>query len=447
MDALRPLEELKRYPAISVANRALVVLMGAAIVSLLDRQILILLVEPIRADLRLTDTQISILQGLAFALFYSVAALPIGQLVDRINRRNLIIVGIVLWSAATILCGLSRSFQSFLIARLGVGFGEACLNPAAYSLLCDYFPPERRGRAYGLFASAGSAGSGIALLLGTAVFAALGASTLLLVPFLGPLAAWKIVFVICGFIGFVMAVLLAVVPEPPRLETASTGKGARLPDQISYFRGNYNLIGMFLCAFALMSLARFGYVAWITAFYMRSFGRSVPQAGLITALLLIGGGLVGCLLGGWVGDRVKSADRRGGRLLVPLWSGLLSIPALLGWLLADRIEYSVAFGCIFSALGVAGLTMGPLALNELVPNELRGRMAAVYMLIVGLLGIGFGPTAVALVTDYVFRDVHALRYSLLLVTLPASLVASLLIWLMLPSYSRAATLNTLRSAN
>jgi MFS family permease len=416
--------------------------MAAAVVSLLDRQIMLLLVEPIRADLGLSDTQISLLQGLAFALFYTTAAIPIGHLVDRVSRRNLIVAGMVLWSGATMLCGLASTFTLLFLGRILVGFGEACLNPSAFSLMCDYFAPNQRGRAYGLFASAGSIGTGISLLLGAAVFAAMGATTLLVLPLFGALAAWKVVFILAGIIGIVMALLLFAVPEPPRME-AIIRTGAEFPGALAYIRSHKLLIGGFMASFALMSLAHYACLSWLSAYYMRTFQRTVPQAGLIAILILPCGGIIGSILGGLTGDRIKRQGTRGGRLNVALWSNILLLPALFGWLLTDWMPLSIFFGWMFMALAVAGLTAGPLALNELLPNELRGRMAAIYMLIIGLLGLALGPSAVALFTDYLFADDLSLRYSMLLVAVPTTILAIALLASLLTRYSRAEAANAL----
>jgi MFS family permease len=239
-----------------------------------------------------------------------------------------------------------------------------------------------------------------------------------------------------------MAVFLFAVPEPPRME-AITRTGANFPSVLAYLKNHKLLIGVFLATFAIMSLAHYACIAWLSAFYMRAFQRTVPQAGLIAILVLPCGGIVGSILGGLAGDRVKRMGWRGGRLNVALWSNILSLPAMFGWLLSDWLPLSILFGWMFMALAVAGLTSGPIALNELLPNELRGRMAAIYMLIIGLLGLALGPSAVALITDYVFADDQALRYSMLLVAVPGTLVVIALLAMQLSRYSRAETANSL----
>jgi len=351
----------------------------------------------------------------------------------------------MLWSLATLFCGLANSFAALFIARVFVGFGEACLNPSAYSMMCDYFPPQKRGRAFGLFASAGSMGSGASLLLGTAIFTIMGASTVVAVPLLGGLKAWQLVFIVAGLIGIAWAALLATIVEPARREQGSVQNGSR-PKLMPYLQQHWRLMVPIMGAFALFSFAHYACLAWISAFYMRSFGMGLPKAGLLTAFILPCGGIVGSFLGGLLGDRFQRMGTVGARLNVTLWAAVLTLPALTGWLLTDNLLLSVASGFLFFSFGIAGITAGPIALSELVPNELRGQIAAVYMLIVGLVGLGAGPSAVAFFTDFIFEDRQALPFSLVAVAAPTTCVVVFILWRIRPAYSLARTRNIASSA-
>jgi MFS family permease len=430
------------YPPLGKASYALGILMFAGVVSLLDRQILILLVGPIRHDLHITDTQVSLLQGLAFAMFYSFAGLPLGMLADRINRRVVIIVGILLWSAATIACGLSQNFTQLFVARVLIGFGEACLNPAAYSLLSDFFAPNRRGKAYGLFGGAAAVGAAASLFLGSAVLTMLHEVASVDVPVLGPLAPWKLVFVLAGLPGLLVALLMLTMSDPPRTETGPAHRhaAAKPAKATSFIAANFGVIGPLLLIYALWSMAGYGYTGWMATGYVRTFHLPIAQAGMIAGLIITIGSLAGGIAGGMIGDRWSRIGARGGKLRVGMWSAAIAVLGLFGWWLSDNLVVSIVCGCIVYAQGSAALTSAPAALNELVPNQLRGRMSALYLLVMGIAGICFGPTAVALCTDYLFHDDAMLRYSLILAPVPAIALSGLIAWMTLGRYSRAVAM-------
>jgi MFS family permease len=195
-----------------------VVLTAAYIVSFIDRQILALLVVPIQRDLGLSDTQMGLLLGPSFAVFFALFGIPIGRLADRGTRRNIVAVGIAAWCAMTALCGLARNCLQLLVARIGVGVGEATLGPCALSLISDYFPAERRARPLGFYAMGVSVGSALALLIGGKVVAWVFAAPSLLLPLLGELRAWQAVFLVVGAPGLLMSLLMLTVREPPRRE-------------------------------------------------------------------------------------------------------------------------------------------------------------------------------------------------------------------------------------
>jgi len=425
------------YPSIRLASYVLAVLMIAGVVSLLDRQIMILLVEPIQRDLGITDTQISLLQGLAFAIFYCFAGLPLGQLADRVSRKKVMIFGIVTWSAATIGCGAARTFEELFFARVMVGFGEACLNPCAYSLMSDYFAPHRRGRAYGLFGGASSVGAALSLFLGSAVLSTLGAVAFISLPLVGTLATWKVVFIIAGLPGLMVALLLLTVPEPHRRETAVRHAEASSPKALAFLRENAGVIIPLLVVYALWSMAGYGYTAWMATGYVRTYGLSVPNAGVLAGIIITAGSLVGAYVGGVLGDRWSSGGAKGGKLRVTFWASAIAAVTLPVWWLLDSPLLSVLVGCLVYSCGAATLTSAPAALNELVPNELRGRMSAIYLLVTGIVGISFGPAAVALATDFIFADRSALNLSMIVVPGPAIVASGCLAWALQTRYSGA----------
>ncbi|MBL8631225.1 MAG: MFS transporter, partial [Rhodospirillaceae bacterium] len=228
IDPVVPAADTQDYPPESYAWYVVGVLVLAYTVSYIDRTILTLMVKPIRETLQISDVQISLLHGLAFAIFYTVLGVPIGWLADRVNRTKVIAVGIFVWSLMTAACGLSRSFWQMFMARVGVGVGEAALSPAAYSLLNDYFKADRRTLAISIYATGVYIGSGLALIVGGGVIAVTPSLEL---PFVGHMEPWQVVFLAVGLPGLVVAVLMKTVKEPLRrgvLKNAQTTVGDTL---------------------------------------------------------------------------------------------------------------------------------------------------------------------------------------------------------------------------
>ena len=214
------------YPSPVYSWYVVVVLTVAYMFSFLDRQILALLIEPIRQDLEITDFQISLLLGLAFGIFYTALGIPIGRLADRRSRRGIIAVGVTIWCLMTAACGLARNFSQLFLARIGVGVGEATLNPSAYSLISDYFPRQRRGRAISFYNMGVSLGAGVAMVVGGQIIAFAFDTPRVTLPIVGELYAWQLVFLLVGLPGLLIAALMITVREPERrdkLQIATDG--------------------------------------------------------------------------------------------------------------------------------------------------------------------------------------------------------------------------------
>lgn len=422
-------------PSPAGATASLALLMVASIISLIDRQILSLLLIPIRNDLGLTDTGVSLLHGLAFAVVYCLAGLPIGYAVDRYNRRNIVIVGIVFWSAMTALCGLATGFWLLFLARVGVGLGEACLHPAAYSLISDLFPPERRGRAYAAFGAAGTIGISASLFGGAAVIALIGPGGITIWP-LGHLPMWQAAFLAVSIPGFLLALILPLLREPPRREHA--GQQLSASGFAGFVWANRGVIGLVFLCYGLISFAGYGVMAWMATGYVRQFGLSLAAAGFVVGVIMLAASIVGAVIGGMLTDRWHARELPGGRFLMVVPSGIIGSMAFAGWWSASSFGWSMAGGIVAFSMQVAAATTAPSVVAALAPNEYRGQLAAFYLLVTGLFGIAAGPTAIALITDHVFADDAALRWSIICATVPALLLAAAIAWASRHYYSREA---------
>jgi MFS family permease len=231
------------WPKPARAWWTVIVLTFAYVVSFVDRTILSLLIEPIKADLALSDTQIALVQGIAFGLFYAAMGLPLGWLADRMSRRLLIGIGAGFWCLATAACGLAASFPQLFLARIGVGVGEAALSPAAMSMISDSFPKERRALPIGIYAGAAALGAGLALILGGSVIRLVSGASQVSLPLVGDVAAWQAAFILVGVFGLVLLPLMATVVEPLRRnDSAVQGRCSASIDSSSSTRRSWSAI-------------------------------------------------------------------------------------------------------------------------------------------------------------------------------------------------------------
>lgn len=404
-------------------------------VSFVDRTILSLLIEPIKADLGLSDTQIALLQGLAFGLFYTVMGMPLGWLVDRVPRKRVIAIGVTTWCLATAACGLASNFVHLFVARMGVGAGEASLSPGAISMIGDSFPPEKRAFPISVYSMASSVGAGLALMVGGAIIQAISKSPSITLPIVGAVAPWQATFIIVGLAGLVVVVLLAFVAEPerrelPRVELAGEGLVAHLGRHRAFHLRH--LGGM-----ALYCVLIYGVLSWMPAYFIRTFGWTAGEVGLRYGFVVAvfgGSGLVG---GGWLASHLASKGLRAASLKITGWSILLVTPLLIAACLAPdgwTALYILAPGMVFFTAS-GGLAVS--ALCEAAPGSLRGRTAALYYFVLGIVGLTVGPVSVALITQYVFGDPAALGPAIAVAAGVLGPIAGLLVFWSIAPFERA----------
>ena len=405
------------YPWVVVA-----ILMVAYVFSFVDRQILNLLVGPIRRDLGISDTQMSLLMGFSFAIFYTILGIPLGMLADRWNRRGLIAAGVVVWSVMTSLCGLARSYGQLFLFRIGVGVGEATLSPAAYSMIADYFPPQRRAFAISVYSMGIYLGSGIAFLLGGLVIQFAVAQGTVTLPLVGDVRPWQLVFFVLGGSGIVFSLAFLLVREPPREGVGVSDGAVPLRAVVAYLWQNRRTVLCHNLGFAMIAFCSYGAGAWIPSFFIRTFDWKAGEVGIIYGLIVMVFGCLGILFGGWLTDRWL----RQGMTDAALRTGICAAgAALVGGVYLLAGNGTLAAILLAPAVFALGMPFGaaPAAIQEIVPNQMRGQTSAVYLFVVNLFGLGVGPTAVALVTDYVFADDQALKWSMPIVGTVANIAA------------------------
>jgi MFS family permease len=425
------------YPPARYAWYVVAVLMLANVSGFVDRQILSLLVIPIRRDLGISDTQMSLLMGLSFALFQTALGVPIGRLADSRSRRAIIAAGVAAWSVMTMACGLARTYTQLLLARIGVGVGEAALGPPAISLVADYFPRARRATAMSVYTLGTFLGSGLAYLVGGAIAGAAAAPGRWDWPIVRELYPWQAVFFVVGAPGLLIALLLLSVREPVRRGATPGARPVPLSALWRYVRENAAAFAALSVGFGLSATVNYGIAAWLATFLVRTYGWPIARAGIVQGVLTMTVGVLGVVAGGRVADRLV---RRGvadgplrvgiiGALGMLLFAGLYPLmpTAALAVLLLAPVNFFAAF-----PWGAASA-----AAAEMMPNPLRAQGTALYFLVVSLVSGTLGPTAVALVTDRVFGDDAALRYSLSIVSATGMLLAAAVLWTGLGPYRRA----------
>lgn len=399
--------------------------MVAYIVSFVDRQVITLLVQPIRRDLGISDTEISLLMGFAFAIFYVTMGLPIARLADARSRRAIISAGILLWSLATACCGLARSFWQLFLARVGVGVGEAALTPAAYSMIADYFPADKLGRAIGVYATGLFLGAGLAMVLGGYVVGLVSDAGAVRLPLLGTLHPWQLTFLIVGAPGLLLAALIYLtVREPRRRNQAAAGRQVPIRELVGFLWLNRKAFGCIFFGYAAGGMAFNGFLFWIPEFIRRTYGWDIADAGMVfgTELALLGG--AGVMAGGTLSDWLTKRGVEDAPLRCAALFFTLSLPVMAVTPLMPTSASAIPMLGLMAFVISLQQALSPVALQLITPNEMRAQVVAVFFLVANLIGIGGGATVIAMLTDYLFQDEAALRYSLSIVALVVMSIAA-----------------------
>lgn len=395
-----------------------VLLALAYFVSYLDRSVITLLVEPIKASLALSDTQMSLLLGLAFALFYAIGGIPLGYLADRRNRKAIAVASILGWSAMTAFCGVTKSYWAMFLGRVGVGIGEAGLSPAAMSMISDCFAPKRRHFPLATFIVGGTFGGGLAVVIGAGLLHVGERLAHTPVPFFGLLEPWQWVFVLVSLPGVPVALAIATLREPARkgvLSAASTADQHRVEKE--YLRKHWRcLVGLYSGA-SLVMMVNVSYLIWGPTLLVRVHGMDIQRAGITFGLPVFAAGLIGTYLAPAIARWVTERGRTDGTVRAVMWiAAIVMLPMAIGPLLPGPVAM---IATIVPAIGLM-IGIGPIVMigTQLVlPNQLRARAVAFYSLILNLVAFGLGPLVVGLLTDYVFRNEKLIHYSTAMMTI------------------------------
>ncbi len=398
MRGLSSTDDDSGYPNRGYAWCVVAILIGTAILSYTDRQVLSLLVDPVRRDLGISDTQVSLLLGTAFAVIYGVAGIPLGVLADRVSRRYLILAGVVVWSLGTLACAFSQSFAELFAARLVVGLGEAVLSPAAISLISDYFPPSRRGTAVGCFLSGIAIGIGASILIGGGVLHAVETGAFVGTRFAAE-APWRLVLLVIGAPGLVWALAILLIREPARRAqktVATTSADGQPVRSTAWVR-----VAPIYLVVAAASFVDNAVGAWAPTLVIREFSRNAADVGVSLGLLLTAAFGGGVLVGGWLADRVGARGGWSYKLGVCLGSSLLILPVCVLMNSGNYRAVMLAVPVYFALSGIV-TACGFSAILDVVPNRSRGVAMAISFFLNVAVGGGLGAPAVTAASEYVF---------------------------------------------
>jgi MFS family permease len=406
-------------------------------IGFLDRQILNLLVEPIKSDFALSDVQVSLLQGLAFSAPYILFSPVFGRLVDVAPRRNILIGAMIVWSCFTAIAGFTRGFWGLFAARGGVGAAEAGLTPAAWSLLSDVFDSKRLPFAFSIFLMGPYLGGGLALLAGGLILRWVETTGYRSVSMLSAMAPWQATFLIVSIPGLLCAILLLFMREPARTgtlpadtETMKLGEVGRV---IVKRRGFY---GYFYLGMAFNFIPLYAFPAWMPAYAMRRFDQTISTVGVDYGLITLASGIVGVLSGPFLGRFLQRRGYDDAYLRLAVFTAC-------GMLLASiAVYFAQSYAMALAAAGFAGLcysapaSLAASALQLATPNRMRGITSSIYVLVTTIAGLLLAPTLVAVLTDYLFKDDARVGESLALVCGASSILTAIMMWRCLPAYRR-----------
>lgn len=386
----------------------------AATLSFIDRQILNVMIGPIKRDLGgLSDTEISLIIGLAFSLVYTLATVPLARWADRRNRRNVIVAGIFCWSLMTALAGMANNFWKLFVARMGVGIGEAALGPATTSILPDYFKANKLPLAFGCVGAAPFIGTGLANILGGPMIDWLESRPNLVIPVFGELFSWQMVLITVGLPGILLSMVMFTVKEPARKGVlASRHEGFSYSEVWAFMKSRRKYLSYHFLAYLFLSAQGYAYLTWIVELFVRKYGWTRTDIGLTYGIMALVVGVTGAVGSGWLAGRLIGSGRADGAMRVTLWSTILLAPIAITAPLVDSgaLAMTLLIPITFSMSIPGGLSN--VALQAIAPNQMRGQLIAAYQICVTFLAYLFAPLIVGAMNDYLFGSEDAIDLSL-----------------------------------
>ena len=423
------------YPSSARAWYAVAVLFLAYTLSFVDRQIFAFLVDPIKADFHISDSAFAFMSGFGFVIIYTVLGIPIGRLADSHNRRNIISAGIAVWSVMTTWCGVAANYWQLFLGRFGVGVGEAALSPCAYSMITDNFPREKRSLPLNVYSAGILVGAGLANIFGglaTQAALSMGPQT---IPVLGEIHAWQFAFLMVGIPGLLIALLVLTLKEPARHERRADAKFAETLRYIGEHKGTYLTL---IVGVSLFATSNYALINWIPAYYDRNFGWTRGELGSYFGTIIGVCGPIGLVFSGWLATKLLRAGKKAVFHKMMIGAECL---VLIGFVLLVAVHNPYwTMGClVILMLGLSfHVGLGPVALQSVTPNEMRGQVIAIYFLILNITANGIFNQVVAAFTDFFFKNPADVGKSVAVVGTAATIVGITSLFIGIKYYKRSA---------
>jgi MFS family permease len=399
----------------------LALLFCSYVAAFIDRGLVSVAGAPIKHDLGLTDTQFGLLNGTAFVALYCVCGIPLGWLADRIDRRAVIALGLLIWSAMTAACAITGSFGAFFLARVGVGLGEACLVPAGISLLGSVTPRRQVARSVAFFLMGAAVGNVFALLAGGRILERIGPAT---IPVFGQIAPWRALFLLAAVPGVALAALVMVIREPARAASFVRPWSALKAASALLHDNRRAYVPLTIATACIITLSQ-TQAAWVPLFYTRAFGLTPGAAAQIVGLMFLLSAPAGQWLGGLLIDHLRGRGIAAAPHVLQAGCSLLCIPPAVLFCTAKQLGVSEAGFTVFNLLVFAATPAGMTGWLLLTPERFQGLIVALLVAVVTLIGVGVGPVVVGALTDRLFGHEQALGISLLCVIIGAGIGGSI----------------------
>ncbi len=442
MSESETMPERAPYPKPLLAWAVVGVLIIAALIAYIDRQVVAIVVDQMKADLGVGDAQIGWLYGV-FAIFYAVAGLPIAWLSDRKSRKHIIAIGIFFWSLMTMACGLTKSFWLVFLARIGVGVGEATLTPATNSLIGDYFPRDKIALALSVVQAGPIMGSGIAFIIGGYVYGIVEQAEPLTLPFFGELAPWQQTFLYVGAPGLVIAFLFLLIREPVRRTTARPAQSAQSADApavetlLGFYRRNAKMMTFHHLGFLCFGLLGYAFVFWTVSYFVRVHGMNNAEASQIFGWIFLITGPLGPIWAALYADRLSRRGNKDANIVAPLVGGIIGVFSVLAIQFMPNPLWAFVLYAPALIFVNSPFAMAYASLTYVTPPELRARVAAVYMFMVSF-GMMLGPPIAGTFNEHIFPSDQGVRYSIMSVTVIFGVLGTIFLLLARRPYTRTA---------
>lgn len=407
--------------------------------TVIDRQILNLMIEPMKADFHISDTQAALLLGAAFSITYGIAGIPIARIADTANRRNIIAMSIAFWSICTMACGIAQNYTGMFLARLGIGIGESGYGPASWSIATDNFPREKVAIATGTYGIGAMCGIGLASFLGGAVLAVVSGMPSVPLPFGGVIRPWQWAFMIVGLPGLIWTIVVLTTKEPPRRGAVINQKARTLPvrEIIRWLLDNKRTYAAVIGGAGMKQLVAAGQATWGVTFYHREFGWTLAKAGMISGAIVVLVSPIAMIAGGKLSERLTRSGRHDANLLIVVCGLLGSVPLLSIAPLLPNPYLVLGTNALGVFIGTLGFGPGVASFQVITPNRMRAQISSLSQFCTNVLAFAIAPLIVALFTDFLFKDPAALKYSMALCSSLMGALALLVTIQGLKPYARA----------